>query len=345
VAVRDQAAGPSKEAPVAQLVGVLNTAHTPFCYMDVETWELVRERRASLRSDVPLDSHEESVAKRARVEEGFAALREKLTELRPDVLVIFGDDQEEVFDFTNHPAIAVFVGESFAGRVTAGDTMLGTRPADPSIPHAVVPGHPGLGVSILTGLLDRGFDPAFMMEVPENERGMGHAIMRPLESITDFNIPTVPILLNAYYAPQLTATRCYEIGRAVREVIDSYPEELRVVIVGSGGMWHTPGQAGSWLDENFDRQGLEYLEKGQIKDWAAAFDAYQVPDGDTSQDVSTPRRGITGLPTPGGPQGGTRETCNWIAAAAAIEGVGSTVIDYIPIYASPVGAAFAWATL
>jgi hypothetical protein len=330
---------------VAQLVGVLNTAHTPFCYMDVDSWELVRAKRSSSREDVPVDSHEEAVAKRARVEHGFSVLREKLAELRPDVLVVFGDDQEELFDFNNHPAIAVFTGERISGQATAANNMLGTRTPDPSIPRTECPGHPGLGVSILTGLLDRGFDPAFMMDTPETERGMGHAIIRPLESLTDLDIPTVPLLLNAYYAPQLTAMRCYEIGKAVREVIDSYPEDLRVVIIGSGGLWHTPGQQGSYLDEEFDHVALGYLEVGDVKAWATHFDSYVVQPGDMSQDVSTPRRGITGLPTPGGPQGGTRETCNWIAASAAIEGQPSTVIDYIPIYASPVGAAFAYSVL
>ncbi|HVB07260.1 MAG TPA: hypothetical protein VNF07_13540 [Acidimicrobiales bacterium] len=330
---------------MAQLVGVLNTAHTPFCYMDVDSWEVVREKRASLREDVPIDSHEESVAKRARVEAGFSTLRDKLAELRPDVLVVFGDDQEELFDFNNHPAIAVFVGEHFSGQATAANNMLGTREPDPSIPRTECDGHPGLATALLTGLLDSGFDPAFMMEVPDTERGMGHAIIRPLESLTNLDIPTVPLLLNAYYAPQLTATRCYEIGKAVREMIDAYPEDLRVVIIGSGGLWHTPGQKGSYLDEAFDQQALSYLEEGDVKAWAQHFDAYVVQPGDVSQDVSTPRRGITGLPTPGGPQGGTRETCNWIAASAAIEGHPSVVIDYIPIYASPVGAAFAYSVL
>ena len=330
---------------MAQIVGVINTAHTPFCYMDVDAWELVREKRASLREDVPIDSRAESEEKRARVDAGFAALREKLAELHPDVLVVFGDDQEELFDFNNHPAIAVFVGEEISGQATAANNMLGTRQPDPNIPRTLCAGHPGLAVSILTGLLDHGFDPAFMMEIPDTPRGMGHAIIRPLESLTDLNIPTVPVLLNAYYAPQLTATRCYEIGKATKAIVEAYPEDLRIAFVGSGGLWHTPGQKGSYLDEDFDRQALKYLEAGDIKSWASYFDAYRVQPGDISQDVSTPRHGITGLPTPGGPQGGTRETCNWIAASAAIEGHPSVVVDYIPIYASPVGAAFAYSIL
>ena len=48
------------------------------------------------------------------------------------------------------------------------------------------------------------------------------------------------------------------------------------------------------------------------------------------------------MPDLGGPQGGTRETCNWIAAAAVADGKPATVIDYVPVYASPIGCGFAY---
>ena len=36
------------------------------------------------------------------------------------------------------------------------------------------------------------------------------------------------------------------------------------------------------------------------------------------------------------------ETRNWIAAAVVVDGVPSTMIDYIPLYASPIGTGFAY---
>ena len=48
------------------------------------------------------------------------------------------------------------------------------------------------------------------------------------------------------------------------------------------------------------------------------------------------------MPGFGGPQGGTRETCNWIAAAAVADGRPATLVDYVPVYASPIGAGFAY---
>jgi hypothetical protein len=55
---------------------------------------------------------------------------------------------------------------------------------------------------------------------------------------------------------------------------------------------------------------------------------------------------MTGMPALSGPQGGgTRETCNWIAAAGAVEGSTATIVDRVPIYASPVDTAFAYFNL
>ena len=326
---------------MAKLVGVFNTAHSPFTYMTSDQWETVRSNRPPYREDVPIDDEATNAEKAARVQVGFKTLRDKLAEVRPDVLLVFGDDQNEIFDFNNHPSIAVYVGETFAGKkpgTTAG--FLGGAKPDAPQPQQEVPGHPALATAILTGLLERGFDPAFMMDNPKPEVGMCHAVMNPLTSLTDFSIPTVALLFNAYYAPQLTANRCYEAGKAIAEIVKEFPEDLRVAAIGSGGLWHTPGRDRSFLDEEFDKEGLELLQKGDIKGWADHFDAYVVADDDPSQANSG--RGTTGLPTPGGPQGGTRETCNWIGASAMAEGKSAEIVDYIPIYASPVAASFTY---
>ncbi len=113
-------------------------------------------------------------------------------------------------------------------------------------------------------------------------------------------------------------------------------------MIGSGGLWHTPRQERSWLNEEFDELGLNYLEAGDVASWVELFDGYRVSPDDPSQDTTRRRRGVTGLPSPTGPQGGSRETLCWIAAGGVIEGEPSVVLDYIPIYASPVGNAFAY---
>jgi 3-O-methylgallate 3,4-dioxygenase len=202
--------------------------------------------------------------------------------------------------------------------------------------------HSELGVALLTGLMERGFDPAFSLDLPKPERGMGHAFMRPAGAFFDLQTPLLPVFINCYFAPQPTAARCYEFGKAVRESIEAMPGDTRVCILGSGGLWHTPGAMDAYLDEAFDQSILAHLAAGDIKGMAEAFDDYRIPEGDRSQYIGERARQATGMPGFGGPQGGTREICNWVASAAAADGNKSTIVDYIPVYASPVGAGFSY---
>jgi hypothetical protein len=302
---------------------------------------------------------ETAKAKSERIQKGFATVKEKLLAKNPDVIIVIGDDQGENFNFNNFPGMAVYVGEEFEGALATtqrrepgmggqgqggqGQGQGGGAPrGEAGAPRAKVQGHPGLAVGVLTGLMKRGFDPAFCMDLPTPERGIGHAVMRPYQSITDQKTPIVPVLLNCYYAPQVTGMRAYQLGKAIREAIEEYPEDIKVAVVGSGGLWHTPGAMNAYLDEDFDQKTLSLMAAGDIRGMAEHFDAYHVAEGDLSQPVGERGRGSTGMPSFGGPQGGTRETCNWIAASAVADGSQATVVDYVPVYSSPVGAAFSY---
>jgi len=328
---------------MAKLVSILGMVHTPFCYIPPQQWGQIREGR-HLRADVPQDGGE-AEAKAQRIRNAFDELRDKLAASRPDVIVIFGDDQREYLDFDNYPTFAVYAGEDFSGPLSADDTLRyfhaneGIQP-----PVQTVKGNPELAAEILAGLRDRDFDPAFCLNT-ESTPHVGHAFMRPLESITDFSIPVVPVMINCYFAPQATGKRCYQLGKAIGETIEAMPSDLRVAVIGSGGLWHTPGAKDAYLDEAFDRRSLRHLEDGSASDAARFFDGYKVPEGDLSQPVGERNRTATGLPASVGPQGGTREFINWIAAAAVADGKPWTVIDYIPVYSSPVGAGFAYCNL
>lgn len=326
---------------MATLVGSFFHSHGGTTSTPGELWREQYRLARPMREDVPIEDDETNIKKAARTHEGFRIVREKIAELKPDVLVVFSDDQLECFDFNNYPAFAVYVGPEFkkSPRIPAEGRSAG-RHAEPG---ACFKGHPDLAVGILTGIMQRGFDPAFCMDMPKADRGIAGGIIRTAEELTDWKTPIVPIMMNVYFAPQPTAMRCYQLGRAVREAIDEFPGDLRVGVIASGGLWHTPGQKGAWLNEEFDRRTLDYLRAGDARSMAEYFDSYVPAPDDPSQDIETIRRQVTGMPAvANGPQFGSRETCTWISAAAASEGRPTTIVDYIPVYASPVGNAFAY---
>jgi hypothetical protein len=296
---------------------------------------------------VPVDSAAENKIKHARCMQALAVLRAQLTAAKPDVIILFGDDQSEQFDFRNYPAFAVFAGESFAGFKISGKFGLPvpktTRvPRPKTAEHwTTTPGHPEVARALVTQLMQDGFDISFSLELPRPEEGIGHAFMRPAFYLApDYRIPTVPFFVNCYYGPQPTARRCVELGKAVRRFIERLPRDLRIAVIGSGGLWHTPMLPRSVLDADFDATILGNLKRGDPGAMASYFDSrrpvIEADDPVSLQNASGGSQMVLGL------GGGTGETRNWIITAAVMDGIPATVVDYVPVYASPVGLGFAY---
>ena len=104
-------------------------------------------------------------------------------------------------------------------------------------------------------------------------------------------------------------------------------------------MWHTPGNPESYLNKEFDAEGLECVRAGDAKAFADHFDRYIETPIDAYPNGKWVDGG-TGMYN--GIGSGTGETRNWIAATAVADGKPGTVIDYIPVYASPIGVSFAY---
>jgi hypothetical protein len=328
---------------------VLGTSHSPFLFASVDEWAEARAKRAALGSvnaEVPVDSDQENQRKYQRCMDAFAVLRDKLTAARPDVLLIFGDDQGEQFDFSNFPAFGVFAGESFAGYKISKSVGLPatgvkrlTRPKEAEHWTAVA-GHPPLAKHLLSSLMQDGFDLAFSLSLAHADEGIGHAFMRPSYYLRpEYDLPTIPFFVNCYFAPQPTGARCLALGRAVRRAIEAWPEDINVAVIGSGGLWHTPGAPRAYLNEGFDAVTLDAVRTGDAQRMAANLDAAQPA---VAEDEEALRRSSGGTGMRGGLGSGTGETRNWIAAAGVADGTPGTVVDYVPVYASPCGMAFAY---
>jgi hypothetical protein len=163
------------------------------------------------------------------------------------------------------------------------------------------PGHEPLARHLLATLIECHFDVSAVSGVTDPERGeIGHAFgVVETQLMPAPALPLVPVFVNTYWPPnQLAPARCYEVGRALREAIDSYPENLRVALVASGGLSHFV------TDEELDRRTLEALRAGEGE-------------------------ALCGLPAHR-PNSGNSEVRNWIVVAGACRGVRLAWDDYIP---------------
>ncbi len=246
-----------------------------------------------------------------RLKKNFAFLRDQIAAYKPDALIYVGDDQGDMFNNSNNPAFAIFTGSEVWG-ATVPRYM--KEPPEKSRLH--VPVQSDLAKHILRGLMKRDFDMANcgkMQPLGHPERGVSHMLIYPHPWLVPNNdIPVIPIFINEYYPPQPNGKRCWQLGRALADILKDVPE--RIAIYASGGLSHDPvGPRAGWIDEPLDNWILERLERNEHE----AFQHLFAFDSDTLR-------------------GGTGEVRAWITVAAAMDRA-ATKIDYFPSHHAKAG--------
>lgn len=305
------------------LVAGIASSHAPTMFVTVPDWKGIYD---ALIADVPQPSSAEAETDevneelRARILSAFAALKGVLEEARPDVVIVVGDDQNEVFGPAFNPTLAVFCGDKAGGTINVG--LAGQNEAEN---HVYFNTDPEFAKFLAKGLTERHFDPATMTEIvplSRPEAGLGHAFTRPVVSvgIGENGPAVVPLFLNAYHEPLPSAQRCYDLGKAIREIANDWPG--RVAIFGSGGLSHDPlGPRAGWIDQKLDRWVLDRIQKGKTRELNGLF---------TFESDAL--------------RGGTGEIRSWITVAGAYEDQPGVVVDYVPVHHAVTGLGFAYWT-
>ncbi|RJG03108.1 hypothetical protein [Noviherbaspirillum sedimenti] len=250
----------------------------------------------------------------AKAQQALDRVAAELAEARPDVIVVIGDDQDELFKLQHMPALAIFYGEKIIMHPhgEAVDHLpewhqqaLRGYSQDKANEHL---GAPAYARAVIDGLLERGVDVGASSEVTDPIRaGFGHAFGFVNHRLLDNRpVPVVPVMLNTYFPPNVMRPwRCYDVGRLLRQAIESIPDDRRVAIVASGGLSHFA------TDEAVDRKVLTALQTG---------------DAETLRALP-----VTAL------KSGSSEILNWVMAGGALEGLKNQWAEYIPVYRTPAG--------
>ncbi len=262
-----------------------------------------------------------------RFDEAQAAmdeLRDRIHAARLDVLLLIGDDQTELFHTSNNPAFAIFWGPTIrnaAAVIKDGDNWVQRARMWRQEPDGDVeyPVHSEMAEWLIRQLCDRDFDIT-AMDGLEPGKFEGHAFSfihrRYLQGL---DLPVIPVIVNTFDPPnQPTPRRCVQLGRALRELIAAYPEDLRIGVLASGGLSHFV------VDEELDNGILGALRRKDTS-WLAALDPKVL-------------------------QAGSSEIRNWIVAAEAVKNLDLDWVRYVPGHRTPAltgtGLAFAaWRTL
>lgn len=250
-----------------------------------------------------------------RTRQCFADIRASLAAYRPDVLIMVGDDQGDMFNSSNNPQLAIYTGH---------DEMWGRSAFDPDLPapqreRVTFRNHVDLSQHLLRELIERDFDMASMAKfAPAGAPGVGlsHMAARCVPEVDPAGaLPIVCIFINEYYAPMPTARRCIALGRAIAEILSQRPE--RAAIYASGGLSHFPNTIlRGYIDIPLDTWILERLQRNDVD----ALEHLFAFDSDTQR-------------------AGTGEIRAWLTAAAAMNRR-FELLDYMPVHSGQCGNAF-----
>ncbi len=103
------------------------------------------------------------------------------------------------------------------------------------------------------------------------ELAVEHGFLVPMNLCFEHNaqgwpVAAIPLQVNVVQHPLPTGGRCFRLGRALRKAVESYPGDLKVVVMGTGGMSHQlQGKRFGYMNEAFDRMFLDELERNPEK--------------------------------------------------------------------------------
>ncbi|MFD1625657.1 gallate dioxygenase [Azospirillum griseum] len=184
----------------------------------------------------------------APIFEGFEPVRRWLVEKKPDALFMIFNDHVTSFFFDHYSAFTLGIDTQYG----VADEGGGARDLPP------VPGHAALAQHIGASLMADEFDMSFFQDKP-----LDHGCLSPLSVLCDrpdgaWPVPIVPLAVGVLQFPIPSAARCYKLGRALRRAIESYPEDMTVAIVATGGLSHqVHGARAGFNNTEWDRQFLD----------------------------------------------------------------------------------------
>ena len=219
--------------------------------------------------------------------DGFPPVQKWLDEVKPDVVIVIYNDHGLNFFLDKLPTFAV----GAAAQYQNADEGWGI----PTLPPFA--GDAALSWQLINGLVADEFDITSCQEML-----VDHAFSLPLKLLwPEHDSPplrTIPVCINTVQYPLPSAARCYKLGEAIARAVASWPEELKVVIIGTGGLSHQlDGERAGFINKEFDLRFMDSLAANP--QWVTQYSNEQLVEYTGTQGV---------------------ELLMWVATRAALSG-------------------------
>ena len=330
---------------MAEIVLGIGCAHAPQLHTPVAEWEHHARRDTSdaepfwykgervkyadlleQRGEQNLGEQIDTNTCNERVAKSHAAINrisQIFSEADPDITIVFGNDQGEMFLDDVRPAFSIMGCEQFENmprtveqkKRLPSDIHIADKGHLPDKELQVYPGHPVLARYLVEQAMTHNFDVTYLRRQHRADPAYAHTSGMPhaygfiyKQIFRGKPAPHVPIDINTFFPPnQPDASRCYALGRMIGKAVRIWDTDIRVAIIASGGLSHPV------VDEDFDRDIIDAMEGGDLKYLLSYHDGYY--------------------------QAGSSEIKTWIAMIGALRGsyLKGHLVDYQALYRTPAG--------
>ncbi len=183
--------------------------------------------------------------------EGYPPIREWLGDHKPEVAINIYNDHGLGFFLDRMPTFAIGAAHEYRNE----DEGWGI----PQLPP--FPGDPELSWHIIESMVEQEFDITSCQEL-----AVDHGFVVPMQLFwpgapNNPDMPrTVPISANTVQHPIPTLKRAYDFGKALRKALLSYPTDINIVVLGTGGLSHQlDGERAGFINKSFDQMCMEKI--------------------------------------------------------------------------------------
>src|SRR5690554_5943567 len=187
----------------------------------------------------------------APVFQGYEYSKRWIAGKKPDVVFLVYNDHASAFSLDVVPTFAIGCAESFQ----PADEGWGPRPVP------AVKGHPELAAHIAQSVIQQDFDLTIV-----NKMDVDHGLTVPLSLMCgepeEWPCAVIPFAVNVVQYPTPSGRRCFQLGQAIRKAVESFDQDLKIQIWGTGGMSHQlQGPRAGLINREWDTAFLDGLTK------------------------------------------------------------------------------------
>jgi protocatechuate 4,5-dioxygenase beta chain len=190
--------------------------------------------------------------------DGYEPVKEWLADVKPDIAIVVYNDHGLNFFLNQMPTFALGCADHYEN----SDEGWGLKTL------ASFDGDAEFSWHLAESMIEQEFDLATCQEML-----VDHGFIIPMalmwRHLSKWPVKGIPLAVNTVQHPIPSARRCYRLGQALGKAIESYPEDLKVVVFGTGGMSHQlQGERAGMINVDYDMKCIDSVIEDP--DWLAS---------------------------------------------------------------------------